>query len=157
MKQTENYKLSQWDKEDRIMREDFNGDHLKVEEALSAQKDELVALTAAMALKGNCQMETFTYTGTGAYGSDTPTQITFTKMPDVFFIIGDKALMMGRSGEGAPLLICDDASYSGSIVSTGKAKWNGSQLSLTNSVHARYQMNTKDTVYWILVLNRADQ
>lgn len=157
MKQTNNYKLSIWDKEDRILREDFNGDHLKVDEALKAQKDELVALTAAMALKGNCEMETFTYTGTGTYGGSTPTVIAFAKKPDAFFIVGDKALMMGRSGAGAPLLVSDDATYSGCFVGTGTAKWNGNTLSLTNSVDARYQMNTKDAVYWVLVLHRLGQ
>ena len=35
MKQTTIYKLSQWDPEDRIRREDFNADNLKIETALA--------------------------------------------------------------------------------------------------------------------------
>ena len=34
MKQTTIYKLSQWDPEDRIRREDFNADNLKLESTL---------------------------------------------------------------------------------------------------------------------------
>ena len=36
MKQTSNYQLNQWEKTDRILMEDFNGDNAKVDAALKA-------------------------------------------------------------------------------------------------------------------------
>ena len=42
MRETSNYKLSQWDKTDRIQMEDFNADNSKVDAALTGQAAELV-------------------------------------------------------------------------------------------------------------------
>ena len=38
MRQTANYQLSQWDPEDRILREDFNGDNQRIDETMAALK-----------------------------------------------------------------------------------------------------------------------
>lgn len=38
MRETSNYKLSQWDKTDRIQMEDFNSDNSKIDAALAAEK-----------------------------------------------------------------------------------------------------------------------
>lgn len=38
MRQTANYQLSQWDAEDRILREDFNSDNQKIDETMAALK-----------------------------------------------------------------------------------------------------------------------
>ena len=70
MKQTAKFKLSQWDAADRILMQDFNADNLKIETALAAH-------AAALTARGNCRMETFTYTGTGKCGVDNPTRINF--------------------------------------------------------------------------------
>lgn len=43
MKQTTNYKLSQWEKSDRIQMEDFNSDNARLDAALKAQADALAA------------------------------------------------------------------------------------------------------------------
>ncbi len=39
MKKTTNYQLSQWDAEDRILREDFNQDNKKLDDAIAALRD----------------------------------------------------------------------------------------------------------------------
>ena len=41
MNKTENYQLNQWEKTDRIMMEDFNGDNAKIDAALKALSDTL--------------------------------------------------------------------------------------------------------------------
>ena len=38
MKKTQNYQLSQWDGDDRILREDFNADNAKIDAALGAEE-----------------------------------------------------------------------------------------------------------------------
>ena len=78
MRETSNYKLSQWDKTDRIQMEDFNADNSKVDAALAAQA---AALTAGLATKGNCRIERYTYVGTGTYGKDAPNSMTFAERP----------------------------------------------------------------------------
>ena len=81
MQQTSHYQLNQWDAEDRIQREDFNADNMKTDQALAQQRDELVALTAAAALYGNCKIVYGSYTGTGKYGSSNQNQLTFSAKP----------------------------------------------------------------------------
>ena len=39
MQHTQNYQLSRWEKDDRIMMEDFNADNAKLDAALSAKAD----------------------------------------------------------------------------------------------------------------------
>ncbi len=48
MNQTNKYKLSQWSPEDRIRREDFNSDNLKLETALSGLDTSLSRLTSSV-------------------------------------------------------------------------------------------------------------
>lgn len=62
MKQTENYQLNQWEASDRILREDFNNDNLKLENALEGLKTLC-----------NCQIYLLPYTGTGETGPITHT------------------------------------------------------------------------------------
>ena len=101
MQQTEHYQLSKWDSGDRIQREDFNSDNEKVDAALKAQKDELVALTAAVALSGNCQIYSGSYTGNGVSGSDQPCSHTFPRKPLFVCIIDNNDGSMMQAVQGA--------------------------------------------------------
>ena len=81
MEQTTNYQLSQWEGEDRILREDFNADNAKVDAALKAEAEARAALAGQVAKLGNCRIWTTTYKGSGGVGKDNPTRITFPKKP----------------------------------------------------------------------------
>lgn len=48
MKQTTNYQLNQWETQDRILREDFNADNFKIEQALKVLQAEIEAARAAV-------------------------------------------------------------------------------------------------------------
>lgn len=63
MEQTNNYGLSQWDAEDRILREDFNADNAKIEAAILGA-NEAAAAAAASGLK----IKTGSFNGTGKTG-----------------------------------------------------------------------------------------
>ena len=67
--QTTNYQLNQWEPTDQVLRTDFNADNAKIEAAL-------VALSAASAGYGNCQIETGSYVGAG----DTSNSLTFSAL-----------------------------------------------------------------------------
>ena len=100
--QTANYQLNQWEPTDQVLRTDFNADNAKLDTALAglaAKNTELEgAVAAAVAGAGNCQMELFTYTGTGTCGAGNPTRVQFSHLPEFFLIGGGRALMMGRGG-----------------------------------------------------------
>lgn len=63
MDKTQKYQLSQWEKTDRIMMEDFNGDNAKVEAALAA--------LAAADSRTSSRFYTGSYVGTGGTGGVT--------------------------------------------------------------------------------------
>ena len=67
---TANFQLTQWEKTDRIMMEDFNRDNAAIDTALKGNADGVAALQTALASCG-------TYTGTGKFGKDNPYQLTF--------------------------------------------------------------------------------
>ena len=93
--QTPNYALSQWERDDRILMDDFNADNAKIDAAIKAEADARAtgnaALRAALAKKGNVRVEFYTYTGTGTSGSDSPPcRIPFTQgEPFLILVLGD--------------------------------------------------------------------
>ena len=56
MKQTSNYQLNQWEKTDRMLMEDFNGDNAKVDAALKALDTNVNAAAVALTKCRNCQI-----------------------------------------------------------------------------------------------------
>ena len=76
---TPNYALNQWERDDRILMDDFNADNAKIDAAIKAEVDARTAadaaLQAALAKKGNVWAEFYTYTGNGTYGGDNPCHI----------------------------------------------------------------------------------
>lgn len=147
---TENYGLCQWEATDQVLREEFNQDNAKMDETLKTLADKDIALESAIAAvaatAGNCQMELITYTGTGTYGEGKPTQITFPILPDIFIIVGDKSIYWGRGDITNSIIASED------FINDDTCSWNRNQLSLTNYVSARYQMNSKLKSYWVLGL-----
>lgn len=65
MNQTETHGLSQWEAQDRILREDFNADNAKTEDALAGLATRTANLESTCASLGNCAVYTETYEGTG--------------------------------------------------------------------------------------------
>ena len=70
MNKTANFQLTQWEKTDRIMMEDFNRDNAAIDAALKSSADGVAALQTALASCGNCKIVYGTYTGTGKYGRE---------------------------------------------------------------------------------------
>ena len=164
---TEHYDLCQWEATDAVQRVEFNADNAKIDAALDAlagqvaekaDGDDLAALSETVAEvsagMGNCDMELLTYTGTGAMGQSSPTRITFSVLPDAFLVVGDLAILLGRGGVKEAILACKAVTYSESFVSSSSLTWTGTQMSLYNSVDARYQMNSENKVYWVLGLKK---
>ena len=79
--QTTNYQLNQWEPTDQVLRTDFNADNAKLDAVLTVLAEDVdekasqavldtltqtvAGHTALLAQKGNCQIYTTTYTGTG--------------------------------------------------------------------------------------------
>lgn len=62
MQQTEQFKLNQWQKDDRILMEDFNADNLKIENALASKLGRITRIFGVSSTGGRSQI-TASYTG----------------------------------------------------------------------------------------------
>ena len=154
MNKTANFQLTQWEKTDRIMMEDFNRDNAAIDAALKSNADKAAALQTALASCGNCQIGISTYTGTGTRGEEYPTVITFPKMPTVFFVRGRGTFFAAQGGASEGSLIVYD---SGSAqIRDALLSWSGNQLSIVSSNNAKYQLNTDNSLYWVLALYQMD-
>ena len=87
MNYTQHYQLPQWVDSDRILRTDFNDMASKLDAALKSNADALSENTAAVSAKGNCQIVSGSYVGSGLAGAAYPTSLTFDKKPLAVFIM----------------------------------------------------------------------
>ena len=92
---TTNYQLNQWEAGDQVLRTEFNRDNQKIDGALAANAEAIAAevaartaLTETVSGKGNCQVWTTSYTGTGTVNEEGACHLTFPK-PPALFIIGN--------------------------------------------------------------------
>ena len=90
MNKTANFQLTQWEKTDRIMMEDFNRDNAAIDTALKSNADKAAALQTALASCGNCKIVYGTYTGTGKSGSANPNKLTFDGKPVLVIVQEEK-------------------------------------------------------------------
>ncbi len=151
MKQTPNYNPTQWEREDRIQMEDFNEDNAAVDAALKAQQDDIVALSAAVALTGNCKIVYGTYTGTGKYGRENPNKLTFDGNP-LFVII--KGSIGSAPTLGIQTMRGWYTAYTGSAdpSTVCHLTWGEHSLPWYNSQSSSDQFNTSDSVYPYIAL-----
>ena len=86
MNQTEIHGLSQWEKPDRILMEDFNADNQKIEQALAGMAGAQSEMQTALALCGNCKIVYGSYKGKGNYGSGNKNTLSF-DLPPIFVMV----------------------------------------------------------------------
>jgi len=138
MTHTPNYNLNQWDPTDRILRSDFNEDNAALDAALSAHD-------AALAKRGNCSVETFSYTGTGTYGDAHPTIIHFRALPKAYFILNG-VFLAGAGGDRFGRVM---AYNQGAVNNTVDTSWSGSTLRII-STSAITQANVSGLKYTVV-------
>ena len=149
--QTPNYRLSRWAGTDRILVEEFNDNWDKIDTALKSSADGVAALQTALAGAGNCEIGMISYTGSGQYGTSSPTTVTFSKMPLVFFVKGKQSFMVAKGGESTGCVVLFEDPKMGGNVTTLALSWNGNKVTMVNEFGAKYQMNENES-YWVLAL-----
>lgn len=151
MNKTANFQLTQWEKTDRIMMEDFNRDNAAIDAALKSSADGVAALQTALASCGNCKIVYGTYTGTGKYGRENPNKLTFDGKPVLVIVQAqsnttnyDFHLRMIR---GCGWAVGDRGNYS----YTNSVAWGENFVSWTND-NAETQFNLQNSVYSYIAL-----
>ena len=150
--QTPNYALSQWERDDRILMDDFNADNAKIDAAIKAEADARTAADAALQTslgkKGNVQVQIYTYTGTGTYGSDNPCQIPFTK--------GQPLLVLVFGSNSDDLLLHAGLSQANNYANYCQVSWQNSGVFWYAYKDAATQLNAKGRTYTALMLYKLD-
>lgn len=149
---TPHYNLSQWERDDRILMEDFNEDNAKIDAALAelaaADAEETqarVALAGLVERKGSCSVGFFSYSGNGQFGPSSPTVISFSRRPAAFFVIADSTIAAVWGSAGS-------VNYK-SGTSAVSVSWSGSSARLTtNNGLANWQLNAQNVTYNVLAL-----
>ena len=142
MTKSTNYQLNQWAKSDRVMMDDFNADNAKIDAALKANADAIMAA-------GNCRMNVQTYTGTGTYGAANPTQITFPVLPHLFIIRGPRTLLIGSGGSATAFTVIYMTSSNGTYAYDQTVTWNDNTMSIYHTQQAQSQMNIANETYYV--------
>ena len=81
---TTNYQLNQWEAGDQVLRTEFNQDNQKIDTALAGLAAKNTKLETAVLNKGNCQLWTTSYVGTGSGF----TTVIFPQKPRLVFVTG---------------------------------------------------------------------
>ncbi len=151
MNKTANFQLTQWEKTDRILMEEFNSDNEKIDTALKSSADGVAALQTALASCGNCKIVYGTYTGTGKAGSANPNKLTFDGKPVLVIVQAqsnttdfDFHLRMIR---GCDWAVGDRNNYS----YTNSVAWGENYVSWYNN-KAETQFNLQGSVYSYIAL-----
>ena len=149
MNKTANFQLTQWEKTDRILVEEFNRDNAAIDAALKGSADAVAALQTALEKCGNCRITISSYTGTGTLGEAHPTSLTFAEPPLLVFILGPESGFMAR---GRAM-----NAFQSSSNATPTTTWSADQKTVSwyTPYDAKYQLNTKDAVYQVLCFYQA--
>ena len=152
MDYTANYQLPQWVDSDRILRTDFNSAYQKLVAALDGIQAEVdsnaQSTAAALSEKGNCQLYTATYTGTGTTGYENPNTLTFPAQP---FVV----LVASVGNEDSFLLVVRGTSESYADGKRLKFTWSGNTLKWYSNVggaQPSQQLNTSGVTYQVVAL-----
>ena len=151
MTKTTNYQLPKWEKTDRIQMKDFNDMTATLDAALKANADAAAAVSAAVALCGNCRIVTGTYTGSGTYNSSGARTLNFSGKPLAVFILPtDK-----NDGIG-PLILLHGAPWSTTNISNDyyfvRVTWGASSVSWYGTRNENLMANSSGKTYYYVAL-----
>ena len=152
MNKTANFQLTQWEKTDRIMMEDFNRDNAAIDAALKANADKAAALQTALAGAGNCEIGLISYTGNGKSGANNPTIINFPKKPTLFIVRGETAILFGTKADSNNNTVVWNY-VNGVSVDSIPLVWNGTNAcfySVSSNFADREQLNAENEVYQVI-------
>ena len=178
MQKTEHYQLNQWDRTDRILMEDFNGDNAKIDAALASKAStsalsdlqsvvsgkastaSLHALQTKVTAQGtqlsqrNCRFEIGSYTGNGTYGPANAITLTFSQKPVFVCVTSDGTGMQLNLAAGQKsTLISSSGGVSSLSVSWGSnsVSWHVENPSVI-AVAPAHQMNAESTYHYFAIL-----
>lgn len=124
---TDKYHLSQWEKSDKVLMEDFNRDNRNIENALAAKAEQSavdeLSNTVAATLPEIPKVALGTYQGTGTYGADKPTVVTFPFQPKLAVVMAGGIYAVFLQG------VTSAQMRNGNVFGSYTVKWEGATMS----------------------------
>ena len=166
MEHTKNYHLPQWVESDRIMMEDFNDAMEKIDSGLEelgsrmaaeqeATEQILAEVQADLGINGkNLRIATGSYVGTGTYGKNNPTSLTFDLNPLMIFFSEEDSEYLPDSRMIWPVTVGFSTAGGGMQITWGKKSVSWYTLAATNP--GINQNNTYNITYRYTVLGYDD-
>lgn len=137
-KHTEHYQLNQWSLDDPVQMEEFNQDNRKVDQALN------------WLMNNRTRLATGSYTGTGEFGAEHPTTLTFDFTPKLLFMYGNG--VSARFFLAHPGITEYLDPTAGNSFPMLHLTWAENSVSWYNTTGADYQLNHPNTNYFYLVI-----
>ena len=145
---TPNYQLSQWERDDRILMEDFNADNAKIDAAIKAEAEVRAAETHALAQSRNCQFFYATYVGTGTFGESAPNRLVFPHKPIFVLVEGDRAQNFSAVW-GSPYAPEPHSSADPGVMNLS---WSDRSLGWYSAMGPGRQLNDKGETYYVFAI-----
>lgn len=148
MNHTQNYQLSQWVKSDKVQMEDFNADNAAIDAALGTHAAALAALETS---KGNCRVETQSYTGQSTQDKDgSRNSLSFSGQPAFVLIFGGNSILLasGASDIGMYAGTYDSMVGERTVIPT-RYVWEENALVLIDS-RRQVRMDAYNTAYQVV-------
>ena len=148
---TPNYQLSQWERDDRVLMDDFNADNAKIDAALGTLAGQVsgkadASALAAVSQSRNCQAATTSYTGTGTSGENAPSSVSFSRRP-LFIHVGGPEGSGFSAVNGQTIAVCHVNSSTRYV----QLSWSGNSVSWYEASPV-YQMNSQGKRYYVFAL-----
>ena len=155
MNRTTNYKLCQWEADDKVQRTDFNADNAKLDAAIKAVAQRAAALETGKADKAQClRIITGSFTGTG---SADPVHISIGARPRLLLIATNNTI--GNSNEKARFVTENGINIrfthqnipTVSFINPITFNDDGFTITFTESPDRSYNQAGCEQRYWVLV------
>lgn len=125
----------------------------------TAVPDDVLALlypiVDATAKHGNCQIGILQYTGTGEYGSATPTRITFPRKPAAFLVTGRDSMMVAVCEYNSALVPNYNSLANVTAFVTLGLAWTNNEVAFSSS-SATQQMNDSGVNFLVIAFYAMD-
>lgn len=149
---TENYGLSQWEATDQVLRTEFNEDNAKADAALTSLRQKTKNLESAISGFGNCQIVYGSYTGSGLYGRDNPTTLSFEYKP-ILIVVHAKSQSTSTNQR---MILLRGAPWGFSSASNSNSycyvTWKDNSVSWFNESHQDFQFSNRSLYYYAAFL-----
>ena len=148
---TPNYQLSQWERDDRILMEDFNTDNAKIDAALASQAETLTDHAAVLAKLSNCRVHFTSYVGNGICDLEHSPRIPLPGVPNLLIVSGHSRWMLYQPESGSIAHVIN-----GSLTGYFGVGWDGSTAILQQAPsNESKHMNSNNVKYYAIAIYAA--